>query len=713
MASREDPETILIVEDSPSSRIMARAMIEGLGLGVVEAECGVDALSLFESQEFGLILLDVGLPDLDGFGVARQIRAHGKGRDVPIIMVTGKDDVESIKQAFAAGATDFAVKPVSWLILGQRLLFVLEAARRQRQILEQREELQETQRLAGIGSWILRSFEPRLETSEGSQEVLDLQGDECGLDVLADRIPESERRGIQAAIEQSLDTGKPVEFKHTWLDSMGEEAVLYTHASALRSGPSGEVEIHGLSQDITVRERAESRVEFLTQHDALTGLKNQQYFRKTFELMLAQQQRTGACHALLLVNLDNFSRINEVHGREVGDAILREIAGRLAHVVRATDLVTPGAPVDATVARIGGDEFTVVVADIKSPTDAARVASRIVDAVRAPLVAVDKEFMLTARIGIAIASEDGNDLGTLMANATAANRHKKRAGGNGFEFYRSEMNEAARVRMGLERDFRQALLRNEIIVYYQPRVDMRSGVVIGAEALARWQHEKLGWIPPEEFVQLGEESGLTVEFGRSIIEAVAEQMRSWRNTGYEPIPISINISPTLLVSEYLIPILQEVMETNGIAPALIEIEITESVLIRQEEDAAVALDKLKALGLTIALDDFGTGYSALTHLRRFPVDVIKIDRSFVEALNETRGRAIVSGVISMAHSMGLRVVAEGVEEIAQRAFLVEEECDEEQGFLVSRPVPADKFEELFWPRGVAPIFVGIDDDDDE
>jgi EAL domain-containing protein (putative c-di-GMP-specific phosphodiesterase class I) len=241
---------------------------------------------------------------------------------------------------------------------------------------------------------------------------------------------------------------------------------------------------------------------------------------------------------------------------------------------------------------------------------------------------------------------------------------------------------------------------------------MRTGIVVGAEVLSRWRHEQRGWVPPMEFVQLAEESGLNFELGRHVIEAAMEQLRSWRLAGYEPIPVSINVSPTLLTDERLPELIQEVMAATQTPAELIEVEITETVLLRREEAAEAALGKLKALGLSVALDDFGTGYSALTHLQRFPVDVIKIDRSFIDALDTERGRAIVRGVISMAHAMNLRVVAEGVETLEQRAFLAEEGCDEEQGYLISRPVPASEFEDLFWPEGVAPIMASFEDGED-
>lgn len=712
MIPRGISNRILVVEDSPSVRMMARAAIEQLGLKVSEAATGAEALDCFEREDIGLVLLDVELPDLDGFEIATRIRSDDRGRDLPIIMLTSRNDLGSIERAFAVGATDFASKPVSWRILGQRLLFALESARRRVEILAQREELQDLQRFASIGNWTYWIDERRLEISSIARDIFDIPANGDLLENIRSRTPLEELEMLQPVVERLLETEEPVQFKHHLATRSAEARVVYTYAVRASRRDSDPAKIEGYSQDISLLEQAESRVRYLARHDPLTGLKNQSFFRETLKLMLAQQKRDGAKHALLLLDLDRFSRINERGGREVGDLIIRTVAERLIDIVRESDMVMAGGPLDASVARFGGDEFSIVLARMNSPTDIARVAGRVLEAVRAPISVGSEEVLVTARIGIAIAPGDGTEVGTLLSNATAANRHAREAGGNSYVFYQASMNESARSRLGLESDFRQALLRKEVLVYFQPRVDMSTGIVAGAEVLSRWHHEQSGWIPPLEFVQIAEESGLNFELGRNVIEAALGQLQTWRLAGYEPIPVSINISPTLLTDERLPQLIQEVMIATGTPPELIEIEITETVLISREEAAEAALGKLKALGLSVALDDFGTGYSALTHLQRFPVDVIKIDRSFIDALDTERGRAIVRGVISMAHAMHLRVVAEGVETMEQRSFLAAEGCDEEQGFLISKPIPASEFEGLFWPEGVAPIMGAFEADED-
>ncbi|MFK7894483.1 MAG: EAL domain-containing protein [Myxococcota bacterium] len=706
-------QKILVVDDSPSTRLFARASIAHLGLAMVEAATGAEALAAFEQDIIGLVLLDVGLPDMDGFEVASRIRKNPKGALTPIIMLTGKDDVESIQRAFDVGATDFASKPVSGLILGQRLLFALEAARRQKEIESQKLILEVTQKHAQIGRWSFDPEDRRLEMSDSAREIFDLPTGDALFPTIVERTSKHERKRLFPAIQSVLDSPEGVEIKHFLRDSAGRERVVYTHARRDVSSHTGNVRIEGYSQEITARERVERKARYLAQHDHLTGLKNQEFFRESLELTIAKQSRNETKTALLLLNLDHFSRINDLRGRDLGDLILRKIAKRLVQSLRSSDLVAAGIPVPKTIARVGADEFSVLLSEVSEPADVARICVRLLEFVHEPIEVEGERINVSGRIGIAISPDDGENAGDLIANAEAAGRHAREGSGTHFEFYRSTMNESARERLGLESDFRESLDRDEIMVNFQPRVEMSTGIVIGAEALARWNHHELGFISPEVFVQLAEEAGLTFEFGRHIIQTTLSQMRAWIDSGYNAVGISINVSPTLLIDERLPGLFQEAMSTYGIDSSLVEIEITETVLIRREKDAAVALGKLKSLGLSIALDDFGTGYSALTHLQYFPVDVIKIDRSFVIALSDERGRAIVRGVISMAHAMGLRVVAEGVETLEQRAFLAEANCDEEQGYLVSRPVPAAEFEALFWPQGMAPILsaeFGIDDD---
>jgi diguanylate cyclase (GGDEF)-like protein len=704
------PASVLIVEDCSSTRMVARAALAQRGLAIREAATGPEALECFEAGGIDIILLDVGLPELDGFGVLERIRAHPEGTEVPVLMLTGNDDVGTVRRAYALGATDFASKPVDWLVMTERVLYVLKATRQHRELLAQRSRLEETEHLAEIGSFRLAVPGDSVELSVGARRVYDLPADATTIELsmLLGRVPHADRLRINQEIERSVEAGEPLSIQHRILDDSGQERVLYSQAQREDGSRSGTRWIRGYSQDITSRVRAEEQLRFVTQHDSLTGVLNLESFNEHLSLMLAQQQRHGRPHALLLLDLDNFKRVNDTRGRAVGDALLQTVAQRLVGAVRDSDLVLLESPIEDPVARHGGDEFSVVVADVRSGNDAARIAQRILEELRKSITIHGERIVITASIGIAVSPEDGSEVSVLVSNAEAAMRHAKTLGGDSYQFYRASMNEAALSRLGLESDFREAIQSKEIVVHFQPRVDMQSSVVAGAEALARWQHPERGWVSPEEFVQLAEESGLTFALGERIFDAVLSQMHDWRETGYDLVPISINASPTLLLDPRFPGLVSAMTTKHDIDPRIVEIEVTESGLMRCEEDAEVALRQLKQIGVGVALDDFGTGYSALSFLQRFPVDIVKIDRSFVSALDTDDGRAIVKGVLSMAQAMSVRSVAEGVETLAQRQFLAEHGCDEEQGFLFGRPCPAHQFERLFWPDGVLPGVTGVE-----
>ena len=522
---REDlaQSVVLIVEDSGSTRMAARASIDALGLGVREAANGAEALAIFESESISLVLLDVGLPDISGFEVAERIRGTAHGADVPIIMLTGNRDPESIRRSFAVGATDFAPKPVSWVVLGQRILFVLDASSKQKKIVAQRTELEDTQRMARIGAWTYRANSGQIEMSDAAREIFDVPPLLDIVDVVNERIPESEIERLQMVVTEAIEAERAVEVKHRWLDAHGNERVMYTHARGVDSRDSIGFHVRGHSQDITTREEAQNRVLYLNEHDELTGLKKESVFRDHLEMMFAQQRRIGSRHALLIVNLDNFGRINDMHGRDVGDAILRATSERLTLAIRETDLAMAGLLADTVIARVGADEFSIALGDLKQPADAARVAARVLAEIHEPVEYRGRKYAVTGRIGAAIAPEDGTDLKTLLVNAQAANRHARDVGGNTYDFYRSSMNEVVQERLRLEDDFRAALANDELQVWYQPRVDMKSAVVVGAEALSRWEHGRGEWVSPEVFVQIAEEAGLTFEFGESVVRKSLEQ----------------------------------------------------------------------------------------------------------------------------------------------------------------------------------------------
>ena len=433
------------------------------------------------------------------------------------------------------------------------------------------------------------------------------------------------------------------------------------------------------------RIESERRLAFLAQFDALTGLPNRTLLADRFSQMLVQARRRGAQLGALFVDLDEFKLVNDSLGHGAGDELLKEIARRLQATVRSGD----------TVARIVGDEFAIVLADLARPEDAAVVAQKLIEALLAPVDVRGHEVFVTASIGIALFPSDGNDAEALLAAADAAMYRAKQAGRNSFQFYTPEINRRTKARAVLGRELRRALERDEFRLVYQPKFDLKSERPSGAEALLRWQHPSRGVVLPAEFIAILEESGLISQIGEWVLRQACADIRTWQGRGVRALPIAVNLSARQFRQLDLAARIRSIVDAAGVAPELIELEITESQLMQDPDHAIRAMRSLASAGVRIAIDDFGTGYSSLAYLTRFPVSALKIDRSFVAGILQQGGDAtIVRTIIEMAHTLGLAVIAEGVEHEGQKHFLRGLGCEQAQGYLFGKPVDADGMAEL-------------------
>ncbi len=451
------------------------------------------------------------------------------------------------------------------------------------------------------------------------------------------------------------------------------------------------------------------QIRALAYQDGLTGLPNRRLFNEHLEKVLQRSRRKGAEFALLFIDIDNFKLINDTIGHQAADQVLRSLAESLNILIRTDDLLGlyTGEKFDATktitiepigdsvLSRLGGDEFIVLLPDTRDRFAAGSVARRILNHLETPMRVEGHEVFVTASIGIATYPEDGLSSEILIRNADTAMYHAKQEGKAAFQYYSAAMNAASVERLTLETGLRHALEGNGLALHYQPQIDIQTGQIIGAEALLRWQHPQRGYISPQTFIPIAEDSGLILPIGQWVLERACQQLAAWQLAGLPRIPISVNVSGVQFQRQDLSKLVRKNLGEYQLDPAMLCIEITETVIVSARERAIALLHELRALGVGLALDDFGTGYSSLSYLRSFPIDTLKIDRSFVaEMLTNHTTASIIEAIISMTRILGLRVIAEGVEDQAQFAFLQKIGCDAVQGFYVSAAVPADAFAKL-------------------
>lgn len=428
------------------------------------------------------------------------------------------------------------------------------------------------------------------------------------------------------------------------------------------------------------RNRAEQALRHLAGHDPLTELSNRNFFNDRLGHALSQAARHKRGVALIFVDMDRFKIVNDTLGHSAGDRVLQECAQRLTASLRDSDVVS----------RLGGDEFVVTLENLAQPRDAIAVAQKILSSLSRPFVVEQQEFQLSASVGISVFPNDGSDVETLLQNADAAMYRAKGQGGNVYQFYSAEMNKHTFERVALESSLRHAIERNQLLLHYQPKVDMRTGRITGVEALVRWQHPDLGIVSPAQFIPLAEETGLIVQIGEWVLTTACKQFRIWQEMGVSLPRVAINLSARQFLNDRFVSDVKRIVASSGMRAEDLEFEITESMVIQNPEHAVRLLTELKAIGSYLSLDDFGTGYSSLAYLKRFPIDCVKIDRSFIlDIPKEVDDMALTRGIIALAHSLRMKVVAEGVETPAQSEFLAANDCDELQGFLFSKPLSAD------------------------
>jgi diguanylate cyclase (GGDEF)-like protein len=713
---------VLVADDDPVMRLLMLEMLGQVGLDGIEAEDGVQALAYFQSMAPDLILLDVEMPNMDGFSACREIRRIETGAPVPIIMVTGGDDIEAVTSAYEAGATDFVSKPINWPILGHRVLYVLRASdaivRLRMADAQNRAVLAAIPdtffRLNGDGFYL--DYEPGHDRAGA-----DWAGRSSGQGGHASHAMSASRPGpmqgmrdgaasfaAEACIGKHITEVLPHDIAERLLEQMRGVletqqirsvdyeltrfgAIHHFEARLVATGPS---EVLGLVRDISERKRTEEQIRRLAYCDSLTGIPNRQAFLETLERELHRSKLGNKKFAVLFMDLDAFKRINDTLGHNVGDLLLKMVSERLRDTTRPTDLVSRGEPPGNNLARLGGDEFTILIPDLDRVDHALNVAHRVKEAMRRPFLIEGNEIFVTASIGISLFPEDGDDCDSLLKFADTAMYHAKNCGKNNAKLYSSSLTMQIMSHVKLEVGLRKALKNQELYLLYQPQIDVRSGDIAGVEALVRWRHPERGLISPNEFIPLAEDTGLIVPIGEWVLRTACQQARAWQRSAGRSIRMAVNLSAKQFKDENLSQIVLSALHDSGLDPRLLELELTEGTLMDDARATMATMEQLRAIGVQLSIDDFGTGYSSMNYLKRFDVRALKIDKSFISGLpQDTENAAITRAIIAMAHGLKMVVVAEGVETRAQLLLLEEYGCDMVQGFHLGHPSPHESIAE--------------------
>ena len=696
--SQANPK-ILIADDDPLARLFVKNALEPAGMVVLEATGGKDALAKFEAIGPDLVILDIMMPDMDGYLTCSRIRSLPRGKRVPILVLTGLDDAQSIGQAYQHGATDFITKPVNATILCHHVRYMLRTNNVLHALIRSESRLELAQRIARIGNW---DWNPKTNRFAMSNELCRLVGvrpqDFAGtFEAFLALVHADDRSMVTGALQKLVGQHTPCDIDHRIVLPNGTDFVIHLQAEGVREEETDEITVIGTAQDITERKQAERAIHQLAYYDSLTGLANRVLFKDRLSNALSYAERHHQHLATLFIDLDRFKIINDTLGHTVGDRLLTHVAERLSESVRQSDSVSRHADNEPThaLARLGGDEFTILLTALPQPEDAGRVARRILESLAHPFSIEGHEIFISASIGISIFPSDGSTVEALLKNADTAMYHAKEQGRNNCQYYSSGLNAAAAERLDLENELRRALEREEFVVFYQPKLNIHSRRILGAEALVRWKHPKRGLVPPGVFLNAAIDTGLIRSMDEWVLREACRQVKAWEKAGLPAISISANVSNSLFHGRTLPTTVADALRDSGLNPAQLELELTESIAMRDVEASVTMLEGLRTMGVRLSIDDFGTGYSSLSYLQRFPLSRLKIDQSFVrDLLTNENNVKITRAIIAMAHSLNLSVLAEGVETEGQLAKLREEGCDEVQGYLFSRPVCAEDFEKL-------------------
>ncbi|MCG6122181.1 MAG: EAL domain-containing protein [Microvirga sp.] len=699
---------VMILDDRVTNRNIFAKLASSIADDVRVQSFGdpAEALASISHPIPDLVVTDYKMPGMNGAEFTRRFRELDGCEDVPVIAITVYEERSFRLAVLEAGATDFLLSPVDHAEFVTRARNLLRM-RMQSLIIKSRahsleRELQDSERSR---EQLMRDSRERLaqviDTVPAAITAYDREGrcvflntyaaSRIGVDAgaaigrSAVELVGEEPGGRSVALDQMVFRSgcalPTFEEEQTSL-SGAESSVWLTAKSPLRDSAGAIIAVLTSSLDITDRKKAERHLVHLAHHDALTGLANRTLLQDRLRREIVRARRGDRIFGLLMLDLDRFKNVNDALGHHAGDDLIRAVGSRLSAIVGEND----------TLARLGGDEFAVLLADIACPQSAFDMAGRIIEAMQEPFSIAGQDVVIGASIGVVIHPNDGDDVDNLLKKVDIAMYRAKAEGRNIYRAFDQQMISVARGDFTLEGELRRALMNREFELFYQPQIDLRSNRIIGAEALIRWRHPTRGLVRPLDFLPFAEETGLIIPINEWVIEEACREAQSWRAQGLAHMRIAVNLSPIQFRNRNMVQLVGDILRRTGLEPRALELELTETILMHDVEEVTAELRELRRLGVSVSIDDFGTGYSSLAYVKKFPVDRIKIDQSFVRNIaTDPNDAAIVRAIINLGHSLGIDVIAEGVDSLAQVEMLRAEGCEEAQGFLFAKPVPAEDF----------------------
>ena len=678
---------VLIVEDSDNdAELLLRELRKG---GFEPVHARVDTEEAMRSALMGatwdIIISDYSLPHFDGISALNVMKRHSK--DIPFIIVSANIGEEIAVLAIKAGAHDFIMKGSL-----ARLIPAIDREIKEARLRAQHHKSEnEMRKLTGAIEQTTDAV--MICNSQGIIEYVNsgfVRMTGFSKDEALGNTPRMLKSGklddsFYGVMWDTISLGDV--FQDVYINKRKDGSLYYEEKSITPLKNERGVVEHYIStgKDITEQMQTRARLHHLSEHDLLTGLPNRILFNDRLEQAIPRARRSGHVLGVLLIDMDRFKNINETLGYDCGDHMLQAVGERLLASTREGD----------TVARLGDDEFAVILEDVNHQDDVSKIVEKILQSLSKSYYIDDHELFITTSIGISLYPNDGDQPQLLVQNADVAIHHAKESGSNKYRYYEAKMNAQSLYRLNLESSLRKALEREEFFLLYQAQIDLETNQITGVEALLRWAHPELGTVSPVEFIPLLEDTGMIKDVGRWVLRNACRMCKSLHDQGFGDISIAINISPVQFEDSKIVETIGNIISESGLPANYLELELTEGTIMRNAEQAAITLSKLNKMGIALAIDDFGTGYSSLSYLQKFPLNTLKIDRSFISDITVNNGdSSIVSAIVSMAHSLGLTVVAEGVDTIEQLELLREKNCEYVQGYLFSKPIPQVEVEQL-------------------